>query len=523
MAQPQPYNRQFNFADQQALTPSTPLPGTQVDAEFNQVKLTLDQTLANLKKLQRDDGALKNGIVTQDSLSPSLSIGFTLRGAWLAGVNYIVGDGVTYDSKFYRALVANLSTNLNRPDLDAATWEEVADFAVISAEAAASAAAALASENAAAASAGSAAASETAAASSASAAGTSATAANASADAAAASAQEAANLIGGTVTEAVRWDVAQTLSAGEQQQARQNIGADVPRPQGRLTLTSGDPAPASVTAATTLYYTPSEGAFIPRYTGTVWTFDAFSEMALAGNAAHNADTNYDIFYFDDAGTKRIGTGPAWSSANARGTGAGTTELTPLDGLWVNANSMTVRNGIGTFSVPAAVALYLGTVRTTNLAGTFEDSAGGSNTMARRFVFNAYNRIPRHVSVRESAASWSYATSTWRRMNNNTNMQARFVVGLPGDAIDFRGVMSCTATSTPSNALGYGWATGDPDSACLYGFGAAGGAYGTVCPSLILTPSIGYQTVSALEKGNTGATFYGAGSANNCGFNGTVMA
>lgn len=231
MAQPQPYNRQFNFADQQALTPTAPLPGVQVDAELNAVKLTFDQTLANLAKIQRDDGALKNGIVTQDSLADSLSIGFTLRGAWLVGVNYIVGDGVTYDSKFYRALVASLSTSLNRPDLDTATWEEVADFAVISAEAAASAAAALASENAAAASASAASSFATAASGSASAASgsadasaASAVAADASADAAAASAQEAANLIGGTVTQAVRWDVAQSLSSGEKLQARQNIG-----------------------------------------------------------------------------------------------------------------------------------------------------------------------------------------------------------------------------------------------------------------------------------------------------------
>lgn len=237
MAQPQPYNRQFNFADQQALTPSTPLPGTQVDAELNSVKLTFDQTLANLAKIQRDDGALKNGIVTQDSLSPSLSIGFTLRGPWETGVNYIVGDGVSYDSKFYRAIVANLSTSLNRPDLDTATWEEVADFAAISADAAASAAAALASENAAAASASAASGSAGAAASSASAASgsadaagasataadASATAADASADAAAASALEAANTVG-DATAAVRWDIVQSLSASEKQRGRENIG-----------------------------------------------------------------------------------------------------------------------------------------------------------------------------------------------------------------------------------------------------------------------------------------------------------
>lgn len=135
MAQPQPYNRQFNFADQQALTPSTPLPGTQVDAELNAVKLTFDQTLANLAKIQRDDGALKNGIVTQDSLSPSLSIGFTMRGEWAAPVNYYLSDGVSHDSKFYRAKSSHLSVVGQTPDMHPELWDEVADFTAATAEA----------------------------------------------------------------------------------------------------------------------------------------------------------------------------------------------------------------------------------------------------------------------------------------------------------------------------------------------------------------------------------------------------
>lgn len=131
MAQPQPYDRQFNFADQQAQTPSTPLPAQEVDAEFNAVKLTLDQTLTNLAKVQRDDGALKNGIVTQDSLSPSLSIGFTFRGVWVEGVNYLQSDGVSVDAIFYRARVSHLSTAETNPEIDPSTWEAIANITPI--------------------------------------------------------------------------------------------------------------------------------------------------------------------------------------------------------------------------------------------------------------------------------------------------------------------------------------------------------------------------------------------------------
>lgn len=230
MAQPQPYNRQFNFADQQAQTPSAPLPGTQVDAELNAVKLTSDQTLANLARIQRDDGALRNGIVTQDSLSPSLSIGFTLRGEWAPGVNYLESDGVTANSKFYKATASHLSTNDNAPEDPGAPWLLLADFTELAADAAASAAAAQGSADAAAASASAAGNSAGAAALSADSAASSAGAASGSADAAAASAAaaaqsviDAANVVGDG-TGAVRWDVVQSLTTPQKLQTRQNVG-----------------------------------------------------------------------------------------------------------------------------------------------------------------------------------------------------------------------------------------------------------------------------------------------------------
>lgn len=187
--------------------------------------------------------------------------------------------------------------------------------------------------------------------------------------------------------------------------------AGIPEPQGRLTLASGVAVPTSVIGATMIYFTSYVGDTIPCRVGSLWVMDHFTEMSLAGDTSHAANTNYDIFYFDDSGTPRIGTGPAWSTANSRGTGAGTTELASLGGLPVNANAMTVRNGSSTYSIAANAGIYLGTARTTASAGAFEDSAGGSNTIARRFLWNAFNRAPRHVQVIASASSWSYATAT----------------------------------------------------------------------------------------------------------------
>lgn len=128
MAQPTPYDRQANFSNEEALNPTTKTPGASLDAELNAVKITSDQTLANLALIQRDDGQLANATVGLDQLKPSLSIGFTLRGAWAAPVNYVIADGVSFDNKFYRALSSHLSVSGQTPDIRADLWQFVLDF-----------------------------------------------------------------------------------------------------------------------------------------------------------------------------------------------------------------------------------------------------------------------------------------------------------------------------------------------------------------------------------------------------------
>lgn len=128
MPQPPPYDRQANFSNFEAVNPTEPKPGASLDAEFNAIKITSDQTLSNLAMIQRDDGALANEIVTSDSLHPSLSIGFTLRGPWAAPENYLLADGVTYDNAFWRCEVSHLSEISDPPDDADPKWTKVVDF-----------------------------------------------------------------------------------------------------------------------------------------------------------------------------------------------------------------------------------------------------------------------------------------------------------------------------------------------------------------------------------------------------------
>jgi hypothetical protein len=74
VAQPTTYDRQFNFANQQALTPATPVPANQLDTEYNAIKITLDEILSNLALIQRDDGELANETVGEDQLKPELAL-----------------------------------------------------------------------------------------------------------------------------------------------------------------------------------------------------------------------------------------------------------------------------------------------------------------------------------------------------------------------------------------------------------------------------------------------------------------
>jgi hypothetical protein len=69
MPHPNPYSRGFSFTDFQASSPSSPVPGYRVDAEFDHVGATLGGILTNLALIQRDDGKLADDCITPDALT----------------------------------------------------------------------------------------------------------------------------------------------------------------------------------------------------------------------------------------------------------------------------------------------------------------------------------------------------------------------------------------------------------------------------------------------------------------------
>jgi hypothetical protein len=293
-------------------------------------------------------------------------------------------------------------------------------------------------------------------------------------------------------------------------------------PAGRLTLTSGVPVLSSgVSGAGTVYYTPYAGGYVPLYDGSKYVPKAFTELSnvlansstgKAGPAAGAVSSNYDLFVWDDAGTIRLTRGPAWTSATARGTGAGTTELVKTGGFWLNAQAIT--NG------PAASrGTYVGTIRTNSGAATVDFSFGGSaagGTAAGLNVWNCYNRVAVTATVQNSTASWTYNSGTPRQPNASSAMRVSFVSGLAEES--FNASYAC---------LGYATGTND---ACLIGvmydvtnaFSGASGycARGSVSSAFASygQAALGYHFVAAGEACNqvpSGTdTWYGSGSGSN---------
>lgn len=125
MSQPTPYTRQADFSDHSTNTPTTPHVGTDMDAEFDAVKNTLDETLTNLALIQRDDGLPANQIVTVASLSNAVValLGSTMtgRGAWVTATAYAALDLVTESGNTYLCMEAHTSGTF-ATDLTAEKW-----------------------------------------------------------------------------------------------------------------------------------------------------------------------------------------------------------------------------------------------------------------------------------------------------------------------------------------------------------------------------------------------------------------
>ena len=107
---------------------------------------------------------------------------------------------------------------------------------------------------------------------------------------------------------------------------------------------------------------------------------------------------------------QIALSAAWASDTTR-----TDAIALQDGIPVKSGTATLR--------------WVGTIRTTGTTTT-EDSGGGVTTQVggKRFVWNAYNQVPRALAVIDTTDNWTYTTATVRQANGATGNKVEYVAG-----------------------------------------------------------------------------------------------
>jgi hypothetical protein len=280
---------------------------------------------------------------------------------------------------------------------------------------------------------------------------------------------------------------------------------------GRLTFVTQVPVlNAAVTAATAHFWTPYKGEAIPIFNGSQMViYDMGGELTQLATdttkspAAVVASSNYDIFGWIDGTTPRATRGPAWTSATARGSGAGTTQLQIQNGILLNANAIT--NG-----PPALRGTYLGTIRS-NASSTFDWKPGGSGSGGSAGVlsiWNYFNRIAMSARCVDSGATYTYASGTIRQARASAANQISLILGLQEDSVMASYSQSGSVPASSDMLVGIGL---DSTSANIAAVAAGAGgsatdAAGTASASLSSgTVGLGWHTLSANEASN------GAGS------------
>lgn len=280
-------------------------------------------------------------------------------------------------------------------------------------------------------------------------------------------------------------------------------------PQGRLTPTSGAPVISTgVTAGTAVYYAPYVGNTAPIYDGAQFNPKTFAELTLTLASQHSAGNIYDVFVIDDSGTLRLVTGPNWTTATAgsgaRGSGAGTTELTRVGGLLVNANAMaTARNGSSTYAVAANQGTYLGSI--------FIDGTNGQITCHTAFgqsrkwaVWNYYNRVPIILKAGDATASWTYTTNTVRASRADSTNSISVFMGMAEEAVraTFTQRLMPTVGAPGTSSILIGWnstTAGSGKAGIVAGNGNTANIENDAIAEYSTAPSLGVNTVTALEN------------------------
>lgn len=234
------------------------------------------------------------------------------------------------------------------------------------------------------------------------------------------------------------------------------------------------------TAQGTIRWTAYNGNQISLYDGSsAWSLVTFSsDITLA--LTLTSGKNYDVFIYNNSGTATLELSAAWTNDTTR------------------ADALTTQNGIVVKS-GATTRRYVGTIRASG-TNTTEDSK------AKRFVWNAYNRVSRKLFVTDTTSTWNYTTDTWRQVRATATNQVEAVIGLVG-----LGEVELTASSISQNSAGDKMYCGiGEDSTTAPASDALGDmsestTWKSIKANYRSRPSIGYHYWAWLEKSAAAGT------------------
>lgn len=268
----------------------------------------------------------------------------------------------------------------------------------------------------------------------------------------------------------------------------------------RLTLTAGTPITVGdVTAATSVFVTPYQGNQCAFYdpTGTLWHTLTFSEITVA--VPNAASQIYDLFCLNNAGAMACDT-TAWTNDTTRATG-----LVMQSGVWVKSGDTQRR--------------YIGSFRTTTVAGQTEDSGTCSTVPPKRYLWNYYNRVERFLCRVTSTNSYNYASVTVRQAEGSPNNQVNFIIGVA--EVAFTGTVNANAQGAAGGTLYQVGLTFDATNAFdptqiggTFAVNAAVGDVVNVVATLRKYPAVGFHFVAWVEAANAvgNATVFSNNSA-----------
>lgn len=258
---------------------------------------------------------------------------------------------------------------------------------------------------------------------------------------------------------------------------------------GRLTPFSGVPVATSTTsAASTIYFTPYGGNTVDLYESSQWNKHTFSEITISLSGL-TTDKNFDVFIYDSDSNDTADAADVveWTDDSTRATA-----LATQDGVYVKTGATSRR--------------YVGTFRTHATGETAFDST-------ERLIWNYYNRIDTFAIAGITTDSWTYASTSWRRINN-FDVHADIVVGVKEDIIYLDYL--CMQGGSGDGICGIGIDQYTSNDADLYSEKLNSGAseYELMRAVKYLPLAAGFHAVYPLEKARAGTiTGYGDDAAN----------